>query len=95
MSIDKAVVQYAANLSRIEISQEELQVLSVQLAGILDFIDKLKQVDVEQVPPTSHILPINNVLRRDGPSASLTQEAALKNAPQKQGGFFSVPKVIE
>ena len=95
MAINKETVEYVAHLARIELKPEELNKLSGQLKGILDFIDKLKQLEVKSINPTSHILPINNVLRQDAPRESLTGEEALRNAPGRKGNFFAVPKVIE
>ncbi len=95
MSIDKDTVKYVAHLSRIELEPEELEMLAGQLKDILDFIDKLSKLDTKDIQPTSHILPINNVLRDDSPGSSLPVAQALSNAPQKQEGFFVVPKVIE
>lgn len=95
MAITKETVEYVANLSRIELDEKELEKLSGQLTVILDFIDKLKDKDITDVLPTSHILPINNVLREDIPKASLALLKTLENSPEKQGNFFVVPKVIE
>jgi aspartyl-tRNA(Asn)/glutamyl-tRNA(Gln) amidotransferase subunit C len=88
-------VKYVANLARMELSPERLPVLAHQLKDILDFIDKLKEVDIAGVKPTSHILPIQNVLRSDEVKSSLSSQDALANSPDKQGDFFGVPKVIE
>lgn len=95
MAIDKETVKYAANLARMELQQKELEKLAGQLHSILDFIDKLKKVDIKNISPTSHILPLNNVLREDELRKSLPLEKTLKNSPQREGNFFSVPKVIE
>ncbi len=95
MGIDKKTVENVAHLSRIELTPQELERLSVQLEHILAFIDKLSKLNTDNVPPTSHILPVNNVLRKDQPRKGLPVEKALMNAPDKQGNFFSVPKVIE
>ena len=95
MAIDKQTVKYVAHLARIELRESELDKLSRQLHDILGFIDKLKEVDVKDINPTSHILPINNVLREDVPQESLPSERALINAPERQASFFVVPKVIE
>lgn len=95
MSIDKQTLEDVANLARIELTPEELKRLSGQLKSILDFIDKLKELDTQNVTPTSHILPINNILREDVQKESLPPEKALENAPQKESNFFGVPKVIE
>jgi aspartyl-tRNA(Asn)/glutamyl-tRNA(Gln) amidotransferase subunit C len=95
MAIDKDTVKYVAHLARMELKPEELEIFSGQLKDILDFIDKLKEVDLKDISPTSHILPINNVLREDKPKESLPIERVLENAPQRAGNFFVVPKVIE
>jgi len=95
MSIDKETIKHVAHLARIELQPIELEKLSAQLHDILGFIDKLSSLDVSQVAPTSHILPISNVLRDDKPQVSLAPEKALENAPSKKGNFFSVPKIIE
>jgi aspartyl-tRNA(Asn)/glutamyl-tRNA(Gln) amidotransferase subunit C len=95
MSIDKETVKHVAHLARIELQPKELEKLSGELHEILGFIDKLKDLNVDQVKPASHILPISNVLREDEPQVSLATQEALKNAPSKKGNFFSVPKIIE
>ncbi|MCM8780397.1 MAG: Asp-tRNA(Asn)/Glu-tRNA(Gln) amidotransferase subunit GatC [Candidatus Omnitrophica bacterium] len=95
MPLNKDTVRQLGTLARIHLEEQELKILSVQLKAILDFIDKLKEVDIENISPTSHILPINNVLREDVPGDSLPKEKFLNNAPQKEGDFFGVPKVIE
>lgn len=95
MAIDKETVKYAAHLARIELQPNELEKLSRQLHDILGFIDKLSRLNTEEVEPTSHILPISNVLREDKTQICLTAEKALENAPSKKGNFFSVPKIIE
>ncbi len=95
MAITQDTVKYVAHLARIDLKPKELEKLSQQLQEILGFIDKLKRVDIKEIAPTSHILPINNVLRDDKPGESLSSDKALDNAPQRQGNFFSVPKVIE
>ncbi len=95
MAISKETIEYVANLSRIELGEEELKKFSEQLAAILDFIDKLKNADISNVSPTSHILPLNNILREDSPRESLPATQALANAPQEKNNFYVVPKVIE
>ena len=95
MAISKETVEHAAHLARIELGANELEKLSRQLQDILDFIDKLKKIDIENIRPTSHILALNNVLREDAPKESLSPQKTLANAPVKEGNFFAVPKVIE
>jgi aspartyl-tRNA(Asn)/glutamyl-tRNA(Gln) amidotransferase subunit C len=95
MAISKETVKYLAHLARMELKAAELNTLAGQLKDILGFIDKLRHLDVSRIPATSHILPINNVLREDRSGESLAIARALENAPQKDGSFFVVPKVIE
>ena len=95
MAIDKKIVEYVAQLARIELEQKELEKLSGQLEHILEFIDKLKQADTEGVSPASHILSIQNVLRPDERKGSLSAKEALASAPDKYRDFFRVPKIIE
>jgi aspartyl-tRNA(Asn)/glutamyl-tRNA(Gln) amidotransferase subunit C len=93
--IDKKIVEGVAHLARIELRPDELGKLSGQLEHILQFIDKLKEANVENVAPASHAIATSNVLREDSPRGSLPVEKALANAPSKKGNFFVVPKVIE
>lgn len=95
MALSKETVQYVADLSRISLEPQELEKFSLQLQAIIDFIDQLKEPDTAGVEPTSHILPVSNVFREDVPSACLPVEKTLANAPEKEGNFFVVPKVIE
>jgi aspartyl-tRNA(Asn)/glutamyl-tRNA(Gln) amidotransferase subunit C len=95
MAINRETVEYVAHLARIELQPKELEKFSKQLHDILDFIDTLTKVDIKDIAPTSHILPINNVLRDDLPKGSLPLEKVLENAPSREGNFFVVPKVIE
>ena len=87
-------IDYIANLARLELSAEEKKDFARQLAGILDYINKLNELDVAQVKPTSHVLPLKNITRQDMVKSSLKPEEALKNAPAKEENFFKVPKVI-
>jgi len=95
MAISQETIKHLALLARLELKARESHTLASQLEDILDFIDKLKQLDTAKTAPTSHILAINNVLRDDHPGKSLNVSKALENAPQKDGDFFVVPKVIE
>ncbi|MDI6758324.1 MAG: Asp-tRNA(Asn)/Glu-tRNA(Gln) amidotransferase subunit GatC [Candidatus Omnitrophota bacterium] len=95
MAIDKNIVEYAAHLSRIELSPKETEKLSLQFLDILNFIDKLKELNIEGIEPTSHILPVNNVLRTDESKDHLSTDKILMNAPSRRDNFFTVPKVIE
>ncbi len=95
MSINRDTVKYVAHLARIDLEPEELDKLTGQFKGILDFIGKLSEIDIKGINPTSHILPLSNILRDDVRAPSLPAERALENAPKRDGNFFEVPKVIE
>ena len=95
MAIAQETVKYVAHLARVELKAAELEKVSRQLQDILDFIDKLKGIDIKDISPTSHILPINNVFREDKLQKSLPPDKILRDTPQKEGNFFAVPKVIE
>jgi len=95
-TIDKKIVKHVALLSRLELSDKELETYSKQLASILSYIDKLKEVDTKDVQPTSHALAsLKNVFREDLNRPSLKTDEVLKNAPSKEGDFFKVPQIIE
>ena len=95
-TIDKATVKHVALLSRLELSTDELDLYSRQLTDILSYISKLNELDVKNTQPTSHVLTsLVNVDRPDVLKQSLGVEDALANAPDKEGDFFKIPKVIE
>ncbi len=91
----KIDVKYVANLARLALTDEELDKFGRQLNDILQYINKLNEVDTGDTVPTSHVLDIKNVYREDAAAKSLPIEEVLGNAPAKEGNFFKVPKVIE
>lgn len=94
--IDKATVKHVALLSRLALDEKEEATYSTQLASILSYINKLNELDTKDTPPTSHVLSsLKNVDRADVLKESLKVEEALANAPEKEGDFFRIPKVIE
>ena len=95
MPITVEDVEYLARLTRLELNPEELQRFTGQIDEILGLVEKLKSVSTEEVPPTSHVLPLTNVYREDQTAPSLTTDQALANAPDREGPFFRVPKVID
>ena len=95
MEISPKDVEYLALLARLELTPKELQHFTTQLDEILVYVEKLKKVPTEGIPPTSHVLNLSNVFREDKTEKSLSPDAALSNAPSKEGPFFKVPKVIE
>lgn len=93
--IDESQVRHIALLARLNPTDDEVRQFSDQLSAILTYMDQLGEVDTADVQPTAHPLPISNVLRDDEPHACLSPDAALANAPQRDGHFFAVPKVLE
>ena len=87
-------VKHVAKLARLSLSDEKLTQLTAQLESILGYVDKLGKVDTSKVEPTAHALPVHNVLREDVVEPSLPLEKVLQNAPEVDGPFFKVPKVI-
>ena len=88
-------VHYVARLARIELTPEEERHLGAQLGHILDYVAKLREVDVDGIEPTAHAFPLENVTRPDVPCGPLPREEALRNAPAASGGLFIVPKIVE
>lgn len=88
-------VKYVAHLARLSLTPEEEQKFGAQLGQVLGYIEKLKEVDVSQVEPTAHAVPLVNVTRPDIVTPSLANEDALRNAPSKANGLFVVPKIVE
>ena len=95
MSISKPDVLKVGALSRIHLTDEEVQRFSAQLSSVLDYVGKLAELDTEDTEPLTHALPICNVLRKDEPRESLSPEQALGGAPDVTGDFFRVPRVID
>src|SRR5262245_48009756 len=93
--IDPQQVRHIAHLARLKLSDEEIARFGAQLAGILDYVDKLNEVDVSGVEPTAHPLDVCNVLADDVPVAPLGVEKALSNAPSPVPPYFKVPKVLD
>ena len=95
MKLNRKDVEHVALLSRLELSEQELDKFTGQLDAILEYIDVLNQVDTSAVEPLAHVLEIRNVMRSDELQPSLPREAALQNAPDAEDGFFKVPKIVE
>jgi aspartyl-tRNA(Asn)/glutamyl-tRNA(Gln) amidotransferase subunit C len=88
-------IKYLAHLARLALIPEEEKKLSAQLGGILGYIEKLRGLDVANVEPTAHAVPMVNVTRDDEVHPSLPREDALRNAPAKANGLFIVPRIVE
>jgi aspartyl-tRNA(Asn)/glutamyl-tRNA(Gln) amidotransferase subunit C len=88
-------VEHVARLARLELSGAEKERMRRELDGILSYIDKLRALDTTGVEPTSHAVPLTNVLRDDVEKPSLPREEMLANAPDRNRELFRVPRIIE
>ncbi|HUW20663.1 MAG TPA: Asp-tRNA(Asn)/Glu-tRNA(Gln) amidotransferase subunit GatC [Sedimentisphaerales bacterium] len=93
--IDRELVKKVAKLSRLELTEAEVEEFTGQLRAILDYVEKMNELDTADVEPLAHCLPVSNVFREDVVKESLGTEKALANAPQRDGNFFKVPKILE
>ena len=93
--LDASQVRKVAKLSRLELTEAEIEEFTGQLSAILDYVAKMNELDTRDVEPLAHCLPISNVLRPDQARESLGAEKALANAPQRDGDFFKVPKILD
>lgn len=89
--IDREQVLHVARLARLRLSEEEVGRMAVELSGILDHVDRIGELDLDEVEPTSHVVALENVLRADEPRPSWPREAVLESAPDSDGGAFRVP----
>jgi aspartyl-tRNA(Asn)/glutamyl-tRNA(Gln) amidotransferase subunit C len=88
-------VKHVADLARLAMTDEEVELFTKQLDAIITFAEQLNELDTENVPPTSHVLDMRNVMREDEPEPGLPREEVLKNAPDQQDGQFRVPAILE
>ncbi|OBZ16224.1 asparaginyl/glutamyl-tRNA amidotransferase subunit C [Bacillus sp. FJAT-27264] len=95
MSITVKDVQHVAKLARLQLSPEEEATFTEQMNAILQYAEKLNELNTENVKPTTHVLQVSNVMRDDVVKESLSQEEALLNAPDQEDGQFKVPAVLE
>jgi aspartyl-tRNA(Asn)/glutamyl-tRNA(Gln) amidotransferase subunit C len=91
MAIDREQLLHVARRARLELHDEELERLGAQLNDILEAVSKVAELDLSDVPPTSHPLDVVNVWAADEPRPSLPVEEALANAPERDGTYFKVP----
>lgn len=92
--LTKEQVEHVALLARLELTEEEKEKYATQLSAILEYAEALNRLDTENVPPTAHVLPLQNVFREDRVCEHLPNEKALANAPQKEGNCFKVPRIL-
>jgi aspartyl-tRNA(Asn)/glutamyl-tRNA(Gln) amidotransferase subunit C len=93
--IDAEQVRKVAKLARLALTEAEIEEFTGQLGAILGYVEKMNELDTAGVEPLAHCLPISNVLRVDEVRPSLGTELTLSNAPDSDGPFFKVPKILE
>ncbi len=93
--IDAEQVRKVAKLSRLDLTETEVAEFAGQLSAILDYMEKMNELDTTNVEPLAHCLAVKNVFREDTARESLGTEKALANAPQRDGEFFKVPKILD
>jgi aspartyl-tRNA(Asn)/glutamyl-tRNA(Gln) amidotransferase subunit C len=93
--ISRHDVEHVARLARLALGDADVERMREQLSGILAYIDTLRALDTAGVEPTSHAVPLVNVMREDEPRPCLSQDEALANAPDRSDAFFRVPRIIE
>ncbi|MDQ2675489.1 MAG: Asp-tRNA(Asn)/Glu-tRNA(Gln) amidotransferase subunit GatC [Actinomycetota bacterium] len=89
--IDRDQVLHVAKLARLELTDTEVDQMATELSGILEHVDRISELDLAGVEPTSHVVALENVFRADEPAPSLERDAALLNAPDPADGAFRVP----
>jgi aspartyl-tRNA(Asn)/glutamyl-tRNA(Gln) amidotransferase subunit C len=95
MIITREEIEHIALLSRLSLSEGEKDLFGPQLSGILDYMEKLNELDTKDIEPTSHVLSLSNVMRDDLSAPSIARVEALMNAPSCTEKFYRVPKIIE
>ncbi len=95
MSVSKEEILHIASLSRLNLTEKELEKYTTDLSNIVDYAKELEKIDIDGVKPTAHILDIQNVFRKDNIEKSYLREEILKNAKTKAAGCITVPKVVE
>jgi aspartyl-tRNA(Asn)/glutamyl-tRNA(Gln) amidotransferase subunit C len=93
--LDEAQIRKVAKLSRLDLSDAEVEEFAGQLSSILDYVEKMNELNTDGIEPLAHCLPIANVFREDNVKESLGTEKVLSNAPQSEAEFFKVPKILE
>lgn len=95
MALTREQVRHVAELAKLKLTEAEVVLFQEQLSAILDYAERLDELETEQIPPTAAVLPIQNVTRSDVLSASFPRDAMLANAPAVQDGFFKVQLVLD
>ena len=95
MKLSYAQVVHVANLAQLDLSEHEKELFQEQLSSILEYAERLQALDTEEIPPTTTVLPLENVLREDAIQPSLPVEVILANAAAVEDDYFRVPVILE
>lgn len=95
MKITKQQVEHVANLARLNLTEAEQEQMTKDMVAIINFANQINEIEVRNINPTDHVIPITNVFRKDEVRPSNNRDELLNNAPNQQYGCFSVPKVVE
>ena len=93
--ITRADVEHVARLARLALAEDEVEQLTVDLGGILEYAEDLAALDLDGVPPTAHPLPLENVFRPDVVGPTLDRDEVLAQAPEAEDGRFRVPRILD
>jgi aspartyl-tRNA(Asn)/glutamyl-tRNA(Gln) amidotransferase subunit C len=95
MPIDRDAVDHVARLARLDLSEEDRTRMQAELSAILEHAERIQALDLDGLDPTSHPVPLKNMMRPDEVTPSLDREQALANGPEVEDGRFRVPRIIE
>ena len=95
MKITREQVEHVANLARLNLTEEEKEQMITDMGVIIEFANRINQIDIDNISPTAHVIPINNVFREDNVNPSYSRDELLSNAPNKENGCYSVPRIVE
>jgi aspartyl-tRNA(Asn)/glutamyl-tRNA(Gln) amidotransferase subunit C len=95
MAISREEVEHVARLARLELSEQEIELFREQLSAVLERAQRIQSVDLDDVEPTAHPVELRNVWRADVVVPPPESEAILANAPEREGSFFRVPRILE
>jgi len=95
VALTREQVEHVARLARLGLTEAEKEMFTVQLSRILEHVRRMEQLDTRDVPPTYHVVALQNVLREDKPQPSLERDEVLSQAPDAEAGCFKVPKITE
>lgn len=94
MALTRKEVEHVAMLARLKLSEKEKEMFGEQLSAILDYMNKLNDLNTENIEPIAHVLPISNVFRDDVACQEISREEMLANAPLEEDGQFKVPRIV-